>query len=303
MSILRRSNGELSLLLSLALLFAGAANAASDETVKSDVSDPARAHAEGPDKTGTAKSGGVPYASSPETAAPGVSPKLPAKQAAPGGTTTIAVPDGPAGEQPASDAKTVTPTGLPGTALPAVDAPSVPTSSTPPATTVPADQKVKAPQSNGKPQIGLQFPSHKQLAPLLRMNQQAAINRIKIAEARCRKQLALSGMDPNINIDDAMALGKPVINIYCKKSVGDNVLAHGFCLQAYLCQYRRKPSGRIETVRFARIGESPEVYSGADFEDKAVGLVDAYLSARHHQLKEKSAATKGKPAAKHKKTK
>lgn len=142
------------------------------------------------------------------------------------------------------------------------------------------------------------MPPPKQLAYMLRMNEPAARSRIAIATERCRQHLSKAGMDPNLDIDDAMELGKPVINIYLKKSVGENVLAHGFCMQAFLMQYQRRPSGKVETVRCARIGESPEVYSGADWEDKVVTLVDVYLSARHHQIKEaanaKRSATKGK---------
>lgn len=158
----------------------------------------------------------------------------------------------------------------------------------------------KAPVSTGKPQIGLLFPAHRQLAALLRITEPAARARIKSAEALAQKRLAAAGMDPNINIDDAMALGRPVINIHCKKSVGDNILGRGFCLQAALCQYQRKPSGRIDTARYFRIGESPEVYSGADFEDKALMLVDAYISAVKHQA---AAAKQAKPPVKGKKTK
>jgi hypothetical protein len=145
------------------------------------------------------------------------------------------------------------------------------------------------------------MPPPKQLAYMLRMNEPAARARIKIATERCRQHLAKAGMDASIDVDDAMELSKPVINIYLKKSVGDNILAHGFCMQAFLMQYQRKPSGRVEPVRCARIGESPEIYSGADWEDKVVTLVDAYISARHHQLKEaaksKPLAAKGKPGA------
>jgi hypothetical protein len=217
----------------------------------------------------------------------------------PGSTTTVTSGSG---------SETASPSGSSSTPAP-VETPSVPADGTSPGQTlnpdaatlklmpVPADKNApKPPVGNGKPQIGVQMPPHKQLAFFLRINEQAARARIKIAEARCRQRLVLGGMDPAINIDDAMALGKPVINVYLKKSVGDNILAHGFCMQAYLCQYQRKPSGRVDLVRFARIGESPEVYSGADFEDKVVMLVDAYLSARHHQIKEAAAAAKkGKP--------
>lgn len=159
----------------------------------------------------------------------------------------------------------------------------------------------KAPVGDGRPQIALQMPPPKQLAYMLRMNEPAARSRIKIATDRCRQHLAKAGMDANIDVDDAMELSKPVINIYLKKSVGDNILAHGFCMQAFLMQYQRKPSGRVEPVRCARIGESPEIYSGADWEDKVVTLVDAYISARHHQLKAaasgKAGAAKGKPGS------
>lgn len=152
----------------------------------------------------------------------------------------------------------------------------------------------KAPKGDGRPQIAIQMPPPKQLAYMLRMNEPAARSRIAIATERCRQHLSKAGMDPNLDIDDAMELSKPVINIYLKKSVGDNILAHGFCMQAFLMQYQRRPSGKVDTVRCARIGESPEIYSGADWEDKVVTLVDAYLSARHHQLKE---AAKAKPGA------
>lgn len=159
----------------------------------------------------------------------------------------------------------------------------------------------KAPVGDGRPQIALQMPPPKQLAYMLRMNEPAARSRIKIATDRCRQHLAKAGMDANIDVDDAMELSKPVINIYLKKSVGDNILAHGFCMQAFLMQYQRKPSGRVEPVRCARIGESPEIYSGADWEDKVVTLVDAYISAHHHQLKAaasgKAGAAKGKPGS------
>lgn len=315
MSILRRSKTKLSLVVFLALLFAGAANAAeSVGNASKKITEPAASHASGPDKTSTPESGGVPYAASPDTAAPGVSPKLPtgtspipAKDASPGGTTTIKVP---ATEPPASTGGEPE---IPGTALPTEDGLTVPTN---PGATIPQLQSMpvpgdanahKAPASTGKPQIGLQFPSHNQLGPLLRIDPLVARSWIRQAEAACRRQLAAAGMDPNISVDDAMALSKPVLNIYLKRSVGDNVLAHGFCIQAYLVQYRKKPSGFIETVRSARIGETQEVYSISDFHKKSVMMVDTYISARHHQLRAGAAAAaaakKGKPAAKGKKTK
>lgn len=312
-SILRRSKTKLSLLVLVALLFAGAASAESVGNAGKKVTDPAASHAAGPDKTSTPESGGVPYAASPETAAPGVSPKIPAgtspipaKGTSPDGTNTIKVP---ASDSPKpSDANSGDPE-IPGTALPTEDGLTVPTN---PGAVIPQLQSMpvpgdanahKAPASNGKPQIGLQFPSHNQLGPLLRIDPLAARAWIRSAEATCRKQLVAAGMDPNISVDDAMALSKPVINIYLKRSVGDNIMAHGFSIQAFLVQYRKKPSGFVETVRSARIGESPEVYSGSDFIKKSSMLVDVYISARHHQLRAAAAAQKGKPAAKGKKTK
>lgn len=195
----------------------------------------------------------------------------------------------PGGSTPeASNAAQPGDTGTPPPAVPATSAMNAP----------------KAPVGNGKPQIGIQMCPPKQLAHFLRINEPASRIRIKSAEMKCRQRFVQAGMDPNISIDDAMALGKPVINIYLKKSVGQNILAHGFCMEAFLCQYQRRPTGKVDLVRYVRIGESPEVYSGADFEDKVVMLVDAYLSARHHQIKQASAAQKkSKSPAKGKKTK
>lgn len=195
----------------------------------------------------------------------------------------------PGGSTPeSSDAAQPGDTGTPPPAVPATSLTTAP----------------KAPVGNGKPLIGIQMCPPKQLAYFLRINEPASRIRIKSAEMKCRQRFIQAGMDPNISIDDAMALGKPVINIYLKKSVGQNILAHGFCMEAFLCQYQRRPTGKVDLVRYVRIGESPEVYSGADFEDKVVMLVDAYLSARHHQIKEASAAQKkSKSTAKGKKTK
>lgn len=312
MSILRRSKTKLSLALCLALLFAGAADAESGANLDKKITDPAASHAAGPDRSSTPDSGGVPYAASPETAAPGVSKKIPAGTSpipamgsSPGGATTVPVP---ATEGGATESKPDDPQ-IPATSLPTEDGLTVPSNTTIAplqSMPVPGDANAhKLPVSTGKPQIGLQFPSHNQLGPLLRIDPLVARQWIKSSEVRCRKMLTAAGMDPNISVDDAMALSKPVINIYCKRSVGDNILAHGFCMQAFLVQYRKKPSGSIETVRCARIGESPEVYGGADFQNKAAMLVEAYLSARHHQLKAGAAAAAAakKPTAKGKKTK
>jgi hypothetical protein len=315
-SISRRSETLLAL-VSLALLSSGAAKAEGENVLDKKV-DSAAEHAAGPSKIGTPANGGVPYASAPDTATPGVTPKVPAKSTTdpktglpePNAPTTpegaSGVPSGAASQAGSGETKPVDPA-LPGTTLPG-DGQTTPTSEASPVapaqSTTSAATPAKTSPSNGKPQISVQMPSHKQLGPLLRINEPAARIRIKTAEARCRNQLRLGGMDSSITIDQAMALGKPVINIYCRKTAADNILTHGFCLEAFLVQYQRKPSGRVETTRYVRLGESDAVYSGADFEDKAVKLVDVYLSAVRHQQRDASAAAKkGKTAGKGKRTK
>lgn len=312
MSILRRSKTKLTIIMLLALLIADGARAESSEN---KITDPAKSHAAGPDKVGTPESGGVPYAASPETAGPGVSPKVPAQGTSavpaqgesPGGTTTVKVAPTEATPAQAPTSGTSPTPELPGSAIPSGDGLAVPTGPTNvqlQSMPVPGDANAhQPPPSSGKPQIGLQFPSHNQLGSLLRINPMVARSWIKASEAHCRKLLIAAGMDPNISVDDAMALSKPVINIYCKKIKSDNIMAHGFAMEAYLVQYQKKPSGRIDTVRCARIGESPGgVYNIVDFEKKVAMLVEVYISARHHQLKE-NAVKKGKPVAKGKKTK
>ncbi len=314
MSISRRSKTLLAI-VSLALFSSGAAKAEGESVLDTKV-DSAAEHAAGPSKTGTPANGGVPYASAPETATPGVTPKLPAQSTTdpktglpePNAQTSPAGASGAtSGSQAGSGETKPADPALPGTALPG-DGLTKPTSEgspvAPAQSTTSAATPAKTPPSNGKPQISVQMPSHKQLGPLLRINEPSARIRIKTAEARCRNQLRLGGMDSSITIDQAMALGKPVINIYCKKTAADNILTHGFCLEAFLVQYQRKPSGRVEATRYVRLGESDAVYSGADFEDKAVKLVDVYLSAVRHQQRDASAAAKkGKPAGKGKRTK
>jgi len=281
LAILRRSVSVYLVSICFFAIFASAANAQGSDAASKP-----------PAETSSTTDVKKPGASADVSGLPPGAPETPTGESVPDPTNGAnQAPPGPAGGT---------------TAVPPLG--DVPTDATPPGfkmLEVPKNSNApKAPPSSGKPQIGIQMPAYKQLAWFLRINAPAAVQRIKNAEAKMRIRLTQAGMDPNISIDDAMELGKPVINVYLKKSVGDNILAHGFCLQAYLCQYQKLPSGMIKTSRFARIGESPEVYSGADFEDKVVMLVDAYLSARHHQIKEaKAAAAKKKPVAKGKKTK
>lgn len=127
------------------------------------------------------------------------------------------------------------------------------------------------------------------------------MDRIKSLSNRVKRQLEAGGMDPNIDFDTATQYGKPVLSIYIRPSAyGDNALSKGFKVEASLCQYVRKPSGRVDLLGFQKIGESAEIYSPADFENKAANLVELYLTMRAQHIRE---AKKAKPPSAKKKTK
>ncbi len=127
------------------------------------------------------------------------------------------------------------------------------------------------------------------------------MDRIKSLSAHVKRQLTAGGMDPNIDFDTAIQYGKPVLSIYIRPSAyGNNALSKGFKVEASICQYVRKPSGSVGLVGFQKIGESAEVYSPADFENKAVGLVDLFLTMRAQHIRE---AQKAKPKTAKKKSK
>ena len=219
-------------------------------------------------------------------------------------------PAGPGQSTPAGATKET------GSSTPAQDASSVPAGETPgtegsaktqdqPAGTalqppVSAEKKPPVVPDSGKQKIAIQLPSHRLLMSYLRVGQENALARIRSTEKAIALRLTKAGMDPNISIDDAMKQGKLVFAIYFTKTDAVNVLSHGFKLKASLCQYWQKPSGQVVTLRYSNIGESTEVYSAADLENKAVMLCEVYLSARHARLKE---ANKVKPATKKKRGK
>ncbi|MBX9667878.1 MAG: hypothetical protein K2X93_09685 [Candidatus Obscuribacterales bacterium] len=164
----------------------------------------------------------------------------------------------------------------------------------------PAPVAAAKPNPSGKQQIALQLPPYGHLQRYIRMRQYAAIDRIKSLAARVRAKLTACGMDPNIDFDTAAKNGSPVLSIYIKPlAYGNNMLAKGFKVEVSICRYVRKPSGRVDLVGFRKIGETGDIYSPADFENKAAGLVDLYLTTRADEIR---AAKKVKPSAPKKKT-
>ncbi len=167
-------------------------------------------------------------------------------------------------------------------------------------TPIPTPVASAKPNPSGKQQIALQLPPYGHLQRYIRMRQYAAIDRIKSLAARVRAKLSACGMDPSIDFDTAAKNGSPVLSIYIKPlAYGNNMLAKGFKVEVSICRYVRKPSGRVDLVGFRKIGETGDIYSPADFENKAAGLVDLYLTTRADEIR---AAKKVKPSPPKKKT-
>lgn len=149
------------------------------------------------------------------------------------------------------------------------------------------------PINTNREALALILPTHLNLQRYLRLSQPEANARLESIRKRSYAKLKAVGVDPTLDLDQAVASGNLALSIYVKRSVGSNLMSKGFMMEAFLIRYTRKGTGPMVATQFQKVGETPEIYSIGDAEDQAVMLVDAFISQRKHRLDSLKFKTKG----------